>query len=173
MFLGRNGGDSKDLILESIADCDLALKGDPDFPPTLMAAAIAQTALADWKIERNQDGEEELAGAIHLLGRLLEINPKSAEALLRRGNAWLRRGQSAQLIREEDPTRAIEEALSDFSRLIEIDPTLAEPHWRRGRCLALLDRWEEACEEFQRAAQLDPSQIPQFKALWDAAKNRP
>lgn len=53
-----------------------------------------------------------------------------------------------------------------------MNPASADAHCRRGYCLYLLQRWGEAAEAFERAAELNPASVETFRAMWDEARQK-
>ncbi|MDH5234869.1 MAG: protein kinase [Gemmatimonadota bacterium] len=60
---------------------------------------------------------------------------------------------------DEHATANLEQADAASRRALELDPDLPEAHAARGFALALLERFPEADQEFERAMALDPNQF--------------
>ncbi len=79
--------------------------------------------------------------AIPALDAVLAKHPRDLEALIKRGNCYLRINQP-------------ERALPDFDRMIHYSPRLPGGHTGRGIALLMLGRNEDALDSFQRATQV-------------------
>src|SRR5271166_6353495 len=124
----------------------------------LLTLLASSSALADRTAgARNQGFQLYEAGryqeAIGALDRVLEKHPRDLEALVKRGNCYLRLDQPAR-------------ALPDFDRAIHYSPLLPGAMTDRGIALLMLGRNEEALEGFNRAVHawktasfMDPGSI--------------
>ena len=124
----------------------------------LLTLLASSPALADrTSTARNEGFQLYAAGhyqeSIAALDRVLEKHPRDLEALIKRGNSYLRLDQ---------PTRA----LADFDRVIHYSPLLPGGYTDRGIALLMLGRNDEALETFHRAVRtwsmasfMDPSSI--------------
>ncbi|APW62166.1 tetratricopeptide repeat protein [Paludisphaera borealis] len=81
------------------------------------------------------------AEAVSRLDVVLERHPNDVEALVRRGNSYLRLDR---------PTKA----MGDFDRLVHRDPLNPSGHSDRGIALTMLSRYDEAEAEFARSIRL-------------------
>jgi protein O-GlcNAc transferase len=75
--------------------------------------------------------------------RALQLEPTSADALTRRGDALM----------ELDRT---EEALANYNRALQIEPARLESMYQRGNALRNLKRTEEALASYDRALEIQP-----------------
>ena len=124
----------------------------------LLTLLTTSPALADrTAAARNQGFQLYEAGryqeAIGALDRVLERHPRDIEALIKRGNCYLRLDQPAR-------------ALPDFDRVIRYSPLLPGAITDRGIALLMLGRNDEALEGFNRAVRawktasfMDPGSI--------------
>ena len=124
----------------------------------LLTLLATSPALADrTATARNQGFQLYEAGhyqeAIAALDRVLEKHPRDLEALIKRGNCYLRVDQPAQ-------------ALPDFDRVIHYSPLLPGAYTDRGIALLMLGRNEDALDSFNHAVRtwntasfLDPASI--------------
>jgi tetratricopeptide (TPR) repeat protein len=124
----------------------------------LLTLLTTSPALADrTAAARNQGFQFYEAGryqeAIGELDRVLHKHPRDLEALIKRGNCYLRLEQPVQ-------------ALPDFDRVIRYSPLLPGAFTDRGIALLMLGRNDEALESFNRAVRgwklasfMDPASI--------------
>jgi tetratricopeptide (TPR) repeat protein len=124
----------------------------------LLTLLTTSPALADRTAgARNQGFQLYEAGryqeAIGALNRVLEKHPRDIEALIKRGNCYLRLDQPAR-------------ALPDFDRVVRYSPLLPGAITDRGVALLMLGRNDEALESFNRAVRawkmasfMDPGSI--------------
>ncbi|MGD0039886.1 MAG: tetratricopeptide repeat protein, partial [Isosphaeraceae bacterium] len=124
----------------------------------LLTLLTTSPALADRTVAaRNQGFQLYEAGryqeAIGALDRVLEKHPRDLEALIKRGNCYLRLDQPAR-------------ALPDFDRVVRYSPLLPGAITDRGVALLMLGRNDEALESFNRAVRawkmasfMDPASI--------------
>ena len=108
----------------------LQLRGD--FPEALFG--LAQAQLGAGRVEEALDN----------VNRALEQRPRYAEALLLLGKIYEQQGYS---------TRALEA----YKQAIDANPRLAEPHYRRALLLIRADRLNEARNDLEIAARLEPN----------------
>jgi len=111
----------------------------------LLTLLTTSPALADrTTAARNQGFQLYEAGryqeAIVELNRVLEKHPRDLEALIKRGNCYLRLDQPAR-------------ALPDFDRVVHYSPLLPGALTDRGIALLMLGRNEDALESFNRAVR--------------------
>jgi len=109
----------------------------------LLTLPATAPALADWTAGARQQGFRlyeagRFQEAIAELDRLLERHPRDLEALIKRGNCYLRldRPQSA---------------LADFEGVIKLSPLNPSAQTDRGIALLMLGRHDEALKSFERA----------------------
>lgn len=79
--------------------------------------------------------------SLEQLNHNILANPKSAIALVERGNAYLLDGDA-------------ENSSADFKKAIALDPRCAKAHIALSRCYQCLKKWPEAFAELQKAAQV-------------------
>lgn len=70
--------------------------------------------------------------------------PIEAQYLYRKARELARQGQTGM-------------ALSYFRQAVFIAPRYSQAYYQMGNCLALLGKYPEAIEKYQRAIQIDPS----------------
>ncbi len=110
-----------------------------DGPASREAIELSERALA---LARKQD----LRGAVDLLGRAIELDPKLA-------SAWERRG--AMRIDLGD----LEGGLSDIEKAIEVDPRFAAAWHARGIARRKKGDLAGAISDFSRVLELDPNSL--------------
>ena len=89
--------------------------------------------------------------------KVIELNPKPAEAYNRRGTAYGRLGQFSK-------------AISDYTIAITLDPRYAKAYYHRGVAHAFIESLEEAKQDLLKAVELDPSLKTDVKKVSDAFK---
>ena len=99
------------------------------------------------------------AAAERLIGRALEINPRSAAAQLNRGNALM-------ALKRRD------EALKAYSRTLTLQPDYAKAYANRGAVLLELGRPDEAAADYRRAVALAPNEPASHAGLGNALKDQ-
>lgn len=136
---------------------------------------IAASALLRQAAAREADSD--IPAAMAALAEALRWNPGNAEARIRLGDAFLRRGDpvrardhfaDAARILPDDPrpfrgwalslhrVRLLEEAIAIYKKALHLDPANAELHNNLGAALAESGRFEEARIHFEHAVQLRP-----------------
>ena len=90
--------------------------------------------------------EEAFDDALRLLGRVLELDPNSAEARVSFGVALQALSRPA-------------EALEHFEKAIALEPGRADAHYNRGRALQVLKRFPEAGDCYERTLALRPDHV--------------
>lgn len=87
-----------------------------------------------------------IQAAFNYCNRALELNPKSADALLIRG--WL-------LLNANKPDRAVEE----FNKVLEVDPKNVNAYKSRGLVYRQLKEFERSTMDLDKAKKLDPTDV--------------
>jgi tetratricopeptide (TPR) repeat protein len=86
--------------------------------------------------------------AIHDLNAAIKLKPELAEAYYLRAMAFRRK-----IHYDENPIH--NRSIRDLSRTISLKPGFAEAYYERGVCLALLNAWSEALEDWEHALILN------------------
>ncbi len=87
--------------------------------------------------------EKDYPSAIAEMERLLNIQPKNASALFRRGFAYLKASEPAK-------------ALDDFNRALSLDPDMKQIYWYRADAHRALNDLDQALDDYDKAAATDP-----------------
>lgn len=127
---------SSNTLEPALADCEQALRLDPNLSRAYLCRGLARQGLGD------------PGGALADFNRALELDPQMAKAYLNRGIAHLDLGN-------------IEAALSDLSQAIALDPQDASAYSSRGRIHWLLGDPLAALRDYTAALERDP-QNPQL-----------
>ncbi|CAN5634592.1 tetratricopeptide repeat protein [soil metagenome] len=98
----------------------------------LLAGILCATFIARAE-DKPRDAAEK---AVAELTKALDVTPKSAELLSRRGGEYFKLGK-------------FKESIADFDKQIELDPKSAEDHWRRGISLYYAGRFEDGAKQFE------------------------
>jgi adenylate cyclase len=123
-------------------------------------AAIAQVPTTDIEAYTNylrgmelyrMHTKSSLGRAMRLFDRAIDLDPGFARAYAGKANcmAFLKSVHGADF--------PIEDILSVTDRALALDPALADAYGARGQALGVVDRREEAAENFERALALDPN----------------
>jgi len=128
-----------------LQELNRVLAGDPDDETALLRRA---RLFYDWGYYRL---------AIQDLNRLLRMRQDLPEAYMLRGGAYRRKIQY-------DDNPLYNRAIRDFSQVIRIKPGNAEAYYERGVCYALLNAWEEALDDWDRALILNRDLFPAYLA---------
>lgn len=127
---------SSNTLEPALADCEQALRLDPNLSRAYLCRGLARQGLGD------------PGGALADFNRALELDPQMAKAYLNRGIAHLDLGN-------------IEAALSDLNQAIALDPQDASAYSSRGRIHWLLGDPLAALRDYTAALERDP-QNPQL-----------
>ncbi len=109
--------------------------------------------------ERLSEGDragaaESFTGAIGDLSELLEYAPPVTDAMVLRARARVGRAEAISDLDEQEALR--EGARADLDRVLALDERHAEALDRRARLHMSLGRWQEAVDDFDAVARLDP-----------------
>ncbi|RDX62468.1 protein SLOW GREEN 1, chloroplastic, partial [Mucuna pruriens] len=174
--------------LKSLLEQKLELGEDEEALAILRRLISAQPEVADWKFMAarlaSEGGDAESARAYY--EEILTADPLSFEALFENallmdrsgeGEAALRRLEEALRVAEEDNKakeardvrlimaqimflqKNVEEALGIYNQLTKEDPRDFRPYFCRGMIYSLLDRNEEAKDQFQKYRELSPKKF--------------
>ncbi len=77
------------------------------------------------------------------LNKVVEINPKDAEAYFKRGYAHAEKGR-------------YEQAISDYTKVLEIDPRDADAYYNRGLAYRKKGQYEQAISDYTKALEINP-----------------
>jgi|GEM_PF-853802 len=91
----------------------------------------------------------EFEKAIQCFDRIIDFNPKCADAYYGKGLSLTKLG-------------LYEEAIKNFDKVLAVHPTLIQVLFQKGNTLAYLARFEEAIEHFDRVIKLNPDFIDAF-----------
>jgi tetratricopeptide (TPR) repeat protein len=92
---------------------------------------------------RDRFDSGDAAGAVELYLQSLKLEPRSSEAQLSLGHAYLK------LEKDRDAIKAFKEA-------IKLNPNIDESHYGLGYCNFRLARFRDAADAFKKATTLDP-----------------
>ena len=95
--------------------------------------------------------------ALELIGKAIEINPKSPEAYSNRGAAL-------------NALKRLEEAIDSYDKAIAIKPDYAEAYSNRGVTLKELNRFEDAIASYDRAIAIKPDSADAYLKRGSALK---
>ncbi|OPX62487.1 MULTISPECIES: tetratricopeptide repeat protein [unclassified Methanoregula] len=84
--------------------------------------------------------------------------PIEAQYLYRKARELARQGQPGM-------------ALNYFRQAIVIAPQYSQAYYQMGNCLALLGKYPEALEKYERAIRIDPS-APKFRETMEHIRSR-
>jgi tetratricopeptide (TPR) repeat protein len=124
---------------KAIADCDEALRLDPDCAMAFDRRAQALTAKARV--------DEALAD----FERAINLTPNYASAYSHRARAWLEKGD-------------FEKALADCDEALNRDPSIYLAHYYRGRVWSRKGATDNAIASYSRALELNPHYVPALNA---------
>jgi TolB-like protein len=132
------------LLLSATTSLIEAVEIDPEYDQAWAALADAYALIPEYRVGSI---EEFVPKGIEAADRALAINPDSARALTAR--AYIR------FMFEYD----YQGAMADFQRAIELEPGYATARQWYGELLAVLRRTDEALEQLDIAAKLDPLSV--------------
>ncbi|XP_061995104.1 protein SLOW GREEN 1, chloroplastic [Rosa rugosa] len=185
-FLGSNS-DAVD-ALKSLLQQKLENGEDDEALKILQRLAAAQPSVTEWKflMARVLSEMGETGSARQVFEEILKSNPLSFEALFENallmdrsgeGHAVIRRLEEALAVAEEENKakeardvklimaqiqflqKNVEDALSSYNELVKEDPKDFRPYFCRGMIYSLLERNEEAKEQFEKYRQLSPKKF--------------
>jgi tetratricopeptide (TPR) repeat protein len=78
-----------------------------------------------------------------------QINPRGADAYLKRGRTYLNTGDYAR-------------AIADFNQVLQLNPNSAAAYFSRGRANKLSGNYEPALADYNEAIQLNPKMFPAY-----------
>lgn len=151
---------------KALADYDEALQRKPDFPEIQMNKGMVYWHKGDY------------ASAIPLFTAAIKLDPNFVEALANRGAAYRKTGNINSAITdyskaiEVNPNDAMtfynrgvahekqqlhERAIADFTSAIRLQPRYPEAYLNRGVAYTGVNKIAEAKQDFQKAAEQDPS----------------
>ncbi|KAL6192378.1 hypothetical protein ACLB2K_033468 [Fragaria x ananassa] len=185
-FLGSNAGAVA--ALKSLLQQKLESGEDDEALKILQRLAEAQPAVTEWKFltARLLSEMGETGSARQVFEEILETNPLSFEALFENallmdrsgeGHAVIRRLEEALRVAEEENKvkeardvklimaqiqflqKNVEDALSSYNELVKEDPKDFRPYFCRGMIYSLLERNDEAKEQFEKYRQLSPKKF--------------
>jgi TolB-like protein len=144
-LLGRHLWNRRDVtsLRSSIIPLSEAVEIDPEYDQAWAALADTYALMPEYLYQAGSI-EEYVPKGIEAAEKALALNPESARALTAR--AYIR------FMYEHD----YEGATADFQRAIKLDPGYATAYQWYGELLAVLRRTDEALEQLDIAAQLDP-----------------
>ncbi len=166
-----HGQDPETLFGESAGDYDRALEINPRLAEAWRYRAALGLNWAGWRRGRGGDDRDLVKRAIDDLDQALELDPSSAMTWSIRGTA---RWTQAQQERAEggDAAGVDAAARQDFEESLRLNPRDADTLVRRGRLHFLMERWEEALADFDRAQDLNPASVRPVEALRAEARQR-
>ncbi|XP_050375418.1 protein SLOW GREEN 1, chloroplastic [Argentina anserina] len=185
-FLGSNS--DAVAALKSLLQQKLENGEDDEALKILNRLTAAQPAVTEWKFLTARVLSEmgELDSARQVFEEILESNPLSFEALFENallmdrsgeGHAVLRRLEEALKVAEEENKvkeardvklimaqiqflqKNVDDALSSYNELVKEDPKDFRPYFCRGMIYSLLERNDEAKEQFEKYRQLSPKKF--------------
>lgn len=145
--------------MSSVSAASVELAGEPPVtkavksapPPVAEKPAAENTDRADQKkavdlytAGRDRFDSGDAPGAVELYLQSLKLEPRSSEAQLSLGHAYLK------LQKDRDAIKAFKEA-------IKLNPNVAESHYGLGYCNFRLARFREAADAFKKATTLEPN----------------
>ena len=150
----------------AIADCNSAIRINPDFPAAYLTRGFAfdnlnqpDKAMADYSkaISINSDYAEAYSdrgamyaklgqwdNAIADYSRVIEINPEAVRAYISRATAYENTGQW-------------DKATDDYTSAIGINPDFAQAWLNRGVIFSNLREWDKAIADYSRAIGINPN----------------
>jgi tetratricopeptide (TPR) repeat protein len=148
-----------DPVMSSVSAASVELAGEPPVltavksvpPPVAERPAAENTDRTDQKkaldlytTGRDRFDAGDAPGAVELYLQSLKLEPRSSEAQLSLGHAYLK------LQKDRDAIKAFKEA-------IKLNPNVAESHYGLGYCNFRLARFREAADAFKKATTLEPN----------------
>jgi Tfp pilus assembly protein PilF len=142
----------------SAPSASVAIENEPPplFTPVKSVPSVAEKPATDntdhtdlkkavdlYTTGRDRFDSGDAAGAVELYLQSLKLEPRSSEAQLSLGHAYLK------LEKDRDAIKAFKEA-------IKLNPNVAESHYGLGYCNFRLARFREAADAFKKATTLDP-----------------
>ncbi|KAL6187355.1 hypothetical protein ACLB2K_038754 [Fragaria x ananassa] len=185
-FLGSNA--DAVAALKSLLQQKLESGEDDEALKILQRLAAAQPAVTEWKflMARVLSEMGDTGSARQVFEEILETNPLSFEALFENallmdrsgeGHAVIRLLEEALRVAEEENKvkeardvklimaqiqflqKNVEDALSSYDELVKEDPKDFRPYFCRGMIYSLLERNDEAKEQFEKYRQLSPKKF--------------
>lgn len=100
--------------------------------------------------------------AIKAFTTLIGLEPRTAIAYDRRGDAYLKSGK-------------FKEAIADFDKFLELRPKSAPDHWRRGIALYYAGRFQDGVDQFELHRKVNPEDVENstWHYLCNARANSP
>lgn len=129
------GGD----LAEALRLAEKAIKADGKRPEGWLARALVRDLQRDWRKASADYGEA------------LKLDPSSARAWQRRGEAHFRAGE-------------IEESITDFDRYLALVPDQKPHHWQRGISLYYAGRFREGKAQFEIHQTVNSNDVE--NAVW-------
>ncbi len=124
---------------EALADCDAAIRLDPNYAQAYYNRGISYDALG-----RRAEALADYDAAIRL-------DPNLAQAYYNRGNTYANLGRRA-------------EALADYDAAIRLDPNYAQAYVNKGVVYCKRAEWDDALDAFETAARLGEPTGAQYAA---------
>jgi lipoprotein NlpI len=118
---------------------------------SLLAALVLLAAAGRAAAETPEEYRAKLMQVVADCTKVIERDPKNADAYFQRGAARFKLGQFA-------------ESVADFDRQIELVPKAAAGHWQRGISLYYAGRFEEGKKQFKRYEETDTNDVE--NAVW-------
>src|SRR5207244_4271936 len=116
-----------------------AVKNDPKDLSTWLLLARAHELL------------QQHTEAIRACNKMLELDPKVAEAFNLRGSEQFKLGR-------------LTESLADFDRCLKLRPDAFPEHWKRGITLYYLGKYDEGRKQFEGYEKVDTNDVE--NAVW-------
>ncbi|OQX12409.1 MAG: hypothetical protein BWK80_43800 [Desulfobacteraceae bacterium IS3] len=102
--------------------------------------------------------------------KAIQLNPKSADAYVSRGNLYARIGY----VKYKYTSRIgkfrcyfRDEALEDYNKAIELDPECAEAYFKRGDCYFEIEEYYEALKDYDKYIKLNPNSSDAYAGRGD------
>jgi len=143
-----NAWSNKGKYNRAIADYTKAIEIDPEYADAYHNRALAwkskgrwyyKKAVADYKKATNEYRKDSIA----TITRVIEIDPKNAEAYFHRGNVWYDKGD-------------YNNAIADYTQAIEIDPQYAKAYNKRGLAWKKQGNYDKAIADYTQAIDINP-----------------
>jgi lipoprotein NlpI len=116
-----------------------------------LAALILLAALGRASAETPEEYRAKLMQTVADCTKMIERDPKAADAYNQRGMAYFKLGQFT-------------ESVADFDRYLQLNPKAAPGHWQRGISLYYAGKYDDGKKQFEGYEKVDTNDVE--NAVW-------